>query len=171
MKKLILLIGMVLILFPAGCSDSGQDGTIDQAPLFLDPEHTRFAFYDSDAVKLFSIFYRIQNRSNDELGPMYVEFIFHDDALVESMVEKPKTFAPHQELKHEPIALSPGEVYQSGYSFEAVNEPDLADNLRKNLKDRQIVEIRFVELETDEMVANFWIDALEYIDGEAEASE
>lgn len=110
-----------------------NEGTSAHPSLYVDPEHTYLACYDDGEYRLISTFFRIRNESDEALGPFYVKYIFHDDALVESMAEKRKEIAPERESGSGFIQLPPGEVYQSGHSFTLASDPGLAEALRNRI--------------------------------------
>jgi len=162
MIRVVPLLGLALLLLSAGCADKADEGASAPASLYVDPAYTHLACYDNGEFRLFATFFRIRNESDEELGPFYVKYIFHDDTLVDSMTEKRKEIAPERESGSELILLQPGEVYQGGHSFTLVSDPDLADVLRDNVGPERILEIQFIEEKTDQALASYWIDKLAF---------
>lgn len=156
--------GLALLLLTAGCADRASDEETSAHPsLYVDPDYTYLACYDDGEFRLLTTFFRIRNESDEELGPFYVKYIFHDDTLVGSMAEKRKEIAPDRESGSRLVQLPPGEVYQSGHSFTLVGDPDLAEVLRNRVGPERILEIQFIEQRTDRALVSYWIDKLDFV--------
>jgi len=164
---MVLLLVPALMLLPAGCANrTADEGTEGPSPLYVDPEFAYLAFYDAGEFRLFTTFFRIRNESDDEIGPFYVKYIFHDDTLVENMTMRRKEYASHRDFGSELIRLPTGETYQSGHIFVAEDNPNLEDILRNEVGPERILEIQFIARDKDKALASSRVDTLEFV-GEA----
>jgi len=140
--KILMIVGCLLLL--VGCTKTKQQQVLDDIQLDIN-----VYLVPVEEQQLLSTLFRVTNRLNEEIGPLYVNYIFNGELLQQLL--QTTYFSSHKELGEEGITVDARGVYQGGDNISFSASAAQLNELRAD-KDWSI-EIQVIDIKTEQVLA------------------
>lgn len=153
-KKYLLLFFSILML--SSCTKIDE-----QSKLIIEDSSSVTIVQKSDGY-LMSFEYQINNQTRDNIGPIHINYVFHDDLIQEYLTLN--SYSSHKTIGLKGITLKAGETYKGGDNVEVIEKVIDLKKIESIVTDNNAVEMQLIDINTNEIVASKWIRNFQYVD-------
>ncbi|MBU5444573.1 hypothetical protein [Paenibacillus sp. MSJ-34] len=145
---------MLSFVILIGCSNQRNVDHYSDS-IIMDKENSRIILVQAKQMRkyLLTIEYAFTNYSNNTVGPLYFEFIFHDKLLVDYLGKE--NYSPDKRL-NTPNTLHPNETFKSSVTLElSINNEEAFKVIQELLEEnKNTVEIRLIRVDDERVLAS-----------------